>query len=179
MYLITNNPINTTPLRKAPKRSTPFIYHSDIIHDPDNIIYQKIDGVSMGCHLVPIYANYYMSHIDNNVIPTMHNLPILYVGNTLLLINNQQKLRNIVQIFKNNSVLNFTSELEKHQQIIFLDIKIKRQNNIIMTSIFEKRTASDDYINLNSCCPQQYKIGVIKILLHRTYNSSNYELLNI
>ena len=149
---------------------------------PENIIYQQIDGVSMGSPLGPIYANYYMSHIENNILPNMHNPPTLYcryVDDTLLLVNNQQQLNNIVNVFKNNSVLNFTSEIEKHQQINFLDITIKRDNGNIITSIFKKPTASDDYINFNGCCPQQYKIGVIKTLLHRAYhNSSNYQLFN-
>ena len=54
--------------------------------------------------------------IENNVLPTMHNPPILYcryVDDILLLINNQQQLRNNVQIFKNNSVLNWKTPANK------------------------------------------------------------------
>ena len=45
--------------------------------------------------------------------------------------------------------------------------------------MFTKPTSSDDYINYKNCCPQQYKVGVIKTLLQRAYqNLENYFLLD-
>ena len=149
---------------------------------PENKLYLQVDGVSMGSPMGPVYANFYMSHIENIIMPSLDKPPLAYmryVDDTLLLIDDYTQLNTIITLFKNNSVLNFTSELEKNNQINFLDITIKKENSRFITSVFKKPTSSDDYINFKGCCPEQYKVGVIKTLLHRAHHlSSNYFLLD-
>ena len=199
--LFTNVPVHQTtdiiinrvfhhPSMPPPKNLSPNILKDLLITcttktpftTPDNKIYQQIDGVSMGSPLGPVYANFYMSHIENMIIPNLDEPPLTYmryVDDTLLLVKNYKQLDMMIASFKNNSVLNFTSEIEKDNQINFLDINIKKKNNKFSTSVFKKPTSSDDYINFKGCCPEQYKIGVIKTLLHRAYHlSSDYFLLH-
>ena len=149
---------------------------------PNNEIYQQIDGVSMGSPLGPLYANFYMSMLENKIIPNLKKPPILYlryVDDTLLLLDNFEQLYDMIDRFKQNSVLNFTSEIEKNEKINFLDVNIDKKEEKFITSVFTKPTSSDDYINYMGCCPKQYKVGVIKTLLYRAYHiCGNYELLD-
>ena len=102
---------------------------------PDNIMYHQIDvNIIKGSPWGSLYANYYMCHIENNVLPTMHSPPILYfryVDDTFYWLTTKKQLKNIVQIFRNNSVLNLTSELEKTTANKIHDITIKKENNNI------------------------------------------------
>ena len=42
-------------------------------------------------------------------------------------------------------------------------------NNILKTSVYVKPTNLGDLVNFHSICPDKYKLGVIKTLLHRGY----------
>ena len=80
---------------------------------------------------------------------------------------------------KRNSILNYTSEIEKYKQINFLDVTIEKKDERSITSVFTKPTSSGDYTNYKGSFPQQYKVRVIKTLLHRAYHiSANYFLLD-
>ena len=101
-----------------------------------------------------------MSHIENIIIPNLDepsHTYTRYMDDNLLLVKDYKQLDMIIASFKNNSVLNFTSEIEKNNQINFLDINIKKVNNVFSTSVFKKPTSSDDYINFKGYCPNQYK----------------------
>ena len=72
----------------------------------------------MGCPLGPLYTNFYMSFIEKKTIHLMKKTPFLYcryVDDTLILAKNYNVLKNILEIFKKNSILIFTSEYKKKQ----------------------------------------------------------------
>ena len=58
----------------------------------------------------------------------------------------------------------------------FLDIKISRENNTFVTSVYHKPTFSGFYINFESFIPEIYKRWLIETLLHRSFRlCPNYE----
>ena len=58
----------------------------------------------------------------------------------------------------------------------FVDIKISRENNKFVTSVYGKPTFSGVFTNFKSFIPDIYKCGFIETLLHRSFRlCSNYE----
>ena len=106
-------------------------------------IYIQRDGVSMGSPLGPTLANYYMCYIENNVLPTMDNPPVVYaryVDDVFILTKNIQTLHELKEKFETSSVLRFTFEIEKKQSLAFLDVRIIRNNGRIHTEVYVKYT---------------------------------------
>ena len=83
------------------------------------------------------------------------------------------QLTQIKTKFEQESVLTFTHEIEKDRQLSFLDCLIKRFDDTLQTSVFVKDTNAGDCLNYKSVCPDRYKTGVIKTLLHRGYHVSS------
>ena len=75
--------------------------------------------------------------------------------------------------FEADSVLKFTFETEKNNQLPFLDTIVRRFDFKFKTSVYVKSTNAGDCINYSSICPERYKTGVIKTLLHRGYHISS------
>ena len=58
----------------------------------------------------------------------------------------------------------------------FLDIKVNRENNKFVTSVYRNHTFSGVFTNFERFLPDIYKRGLIEILLHRSFRlCSNYE----
>ena len=67
--------------------------------------------------------------------------------------------------------IKFTLEFEQ-----FLDVKITRSNNQLITSVFRKATFSGVFTNFKSFMPVTYKFGLVHTLLHRSFSiCSSYE----
>ena len=77
--------------------------------------------------------------LENKIIPNLKKTPILYlryVDDTLLLLDNFEQLYDILDRFKRNSILNFTSEIEKNEKISFLDVNIDKKDEKFITSVY-------------------------------------------
>ena len=133
----------------------------------------KENTSSMGSTLGPCFAEFYMSHLENGVFENDPSLrpPIYvrYVDDCFLVLENRKLIVPILQKFEQNSVLKFTVEFEKYQQLAFLDCLIKKLDSSFKTSVFIKDTNAGDCLNFKSICPDRYKTGVVKTLLHRAH----------
>jgi len=144
----------------------------------DGDIYVQCDGVSMGSPLGPTFANFYMCNLENTVFrehpsakPPMY---IRYVDDICLLVSDYRKLEEIKTLFEDNSVLSFSYEIETNKTIPFLDVLVDRSHvGTWRTSVYVKPTNNGDCLNYRSMCPERYKIGVIRALLHRGYHVSS------
>ena len=75
--------------------------------------------------------------------------------------------------------IRITSETDNRNSISFLDIKIIRDNNKFMISVYGKPTFSRVFINFGSFIPNSYKYDLLFTLLHRAFNFySNFELFH-
>lgn len=143
---------------------------------PDNDIYIQTDGVSMGSPLGPLFANFYMCHIENNLLPSLSNPPSMYtryVDDIFLVIENIKTLEEIKSKFEENSVLKFTYEIEERKTIAFLDVNVKRHQHSVITGVHTKPTNSGECLNYNSFAPHQYKTGIIRTFLNRAHKICN------
>ena len=72
--------------------------------------------------------------------------------------------------------IKFTSETENENSILFLNIKITRDNNKFMTSVYRKLIFSGVFTNFGSFIPKSYKYKLLFTLLHRSFRlRSNFE----
>jgi len=144
--------------------------------------YIQIDGVSMGCVLGPTFANYYMGHLEEKVLNNNPNKPEIYcryMDDIFISSDKDNSLQILKDSFEKQSVLKFTFEKSNNDEINFLDVHIKSNGNIFHTSVHIKDTNNGDYLNYKSICPQRYKVGVIKTLLHHAYLiSSNWDVFD-
>ena len=69
-----------------------------------------------------------------------------------------------------HSNLSFTAEKEENGTLAFLDIKISRENDCFVTSIFRKTTFIGVYMDFRSFLPYQFKTNLILTLLHRVFS---------
>ena len=66
-----------------------------------------------------------------------------------------------------------------NNSISFLDIKINRNNNRFLISVYYKPTFSGVFTNFDSYIPLSYKSGLISSLLYRAFKlCSNFELFH-
>ena len=74
--------------------------------------------------------------------------------------------------------IKFTIEKEKNNQLPFLDILNNRLSNKLVTSVYRKRTYTGLLTNYNSFTSPNYKKGLIKTLIDRTFriNIDIYQL---
>ena len=96
------------------------------------------------------------------------NLNLLSIEGTLM-INSYFFARNTTfqnYLNRQHKNIRFTSEIENENSISFLDIKIRRDNNIFTTSVYYKPTFSGVYTNFGSFIPKSYKYNLLFTLLH-------------
>ena len=65
---------------------------------------------------------------------------------------------------------------KKHGSLSYLDVKINRQNNKFVTSVYRKPTCSGVFTHFESYIPDMHKRGLIETLFHISFRlCSNYE----
>ena len=75
-------------------------------------------------------------------------------------------------INKKHKNMKFSIETEINGSLSFLDVKIFRENDKFVTSVFRKETFSGVYYNFISFIPLEYKFGFVHTLLNRCFNLS-------
>ena len=91
------------------------------------------------------------------------------------MILNKDKILKVLNSFNNfDPNIKFTFELEKNEQLNFLDILvIKNKNQSISADIYKNPTFSRRYVNFASNHSHSTKIGIIKNTLHKIVNLSS------
>lgn len=141
----------------------------------DGSIYVQKGGVTMGSPLGPLFANFYMASIEENILNNNLKPKIYcrYVDDIFLLVEDENKVIELKDKFESNSILKFTYEMGSGNRLAFLDVNVSQTNNSFDTSVYVKSTNIDDCLNYRSDAPDQYKKGVITTLLHRAYKISS------
>ena len=144
----------------------------------EGIMYDQVDGVAMGSPLAPILANLFMGHHERRWIETfVGDKPRVYkryVDDIFCLFDNKTQAM-VFYHYINNQHLNikFTFEEEDNNRLPFLDVLIDNNGQKITTSVFHKSTYTGLLTSYNSFVPLQYKIGLIRTLLDRTFRINN------
>ena len=87
-------------------------------------MYVQVDGVAMGSPLGVLFANFYMGSLEEKIFTQHPDLkPPLYaryIDDIFINASSEEHVTQLIDIFKNNSALNFTHEIEEDQQLPFL-----------------------------------------------------------
>ena len=66
--------------------------------------------------------------------------------------------------------ITFSTESELNQSLPFLNVSVSRDNNKFTTSVYRKPTFSGVYSNYCCFLPDDYKLGLIRTLIHRVFH---------
>ena len=144
----------------------------------------------MSCSLGPVVANLFMGFHEKRWLDQFQSCDVLlcrqYVDDIICLFNSEQDADESFKFLNaEHPNIKFTFEKEKDGKLAFLDVLISKTDQDLCTSVYRKMTAIGLYTNFVSFTPYSHKIGLIKILIHRTYEISsswtsfNKEISNI
>ena len=145
----------------------------------DNKYYSQIDRVAMGSPLGPTLANIFLCYHESNWLKDYRKdfKPVYYkryVDDIFVLFNKPEHVQFFLE-YMNKKLKNkkFSIETEINGSLSFLDVKIFRENDKFVTSVFRKETFSGVYTNFISFIPLEYKFGLVHTLLNRCFNLSS------
>ena len=137
-----------------------------------NGIYEQNDGVDMGPPLGPVLAGILMVELETSIIPTLHKSLLKserYVDDTFCYVKIGTLNDILCELNGFHQNIQFTYELEKNNQLAFLDVLLIRNNTTIKTTVYRKSTNSDIYLNWKSFSPCSWKRGTSKTITRRAY----------
>ena len=122
----------------------------------------------MGSPLGPLLANIFMTSLEEDIMPTLKSCLTnwkRYVDDTHAFVE-PTKVKFIWNKLKNyHPNIKFTFELEKNNEINFLNVLIKRVNNKkLETGVHRKPANTDICINWNPHAPIEWKIGHLNLI---------------
>ena len=134
----------------------------------DGVIYEQIDGVSMGASLGPVLANIIMTELERVVVDDLIRTGKIkfyarYVDDTLLLVK-PEDIDEIVARF-NSFHKNIEFTVDRFDDCVphFLDLEIHPDG----ISIFRKETHTAQFVHFNSFTKWNHKIAWIRSLVTR------------
>ena len=142
----------------------------------DGTLYQQKDGLAMGSPLSCVIANFYLCHIENEIMEDAALKPSLYgrfIDDCFVEVRDMDHLAALQREFIRKSSLNFTNEVSIQNKIPFLDVLVEAADSRYNSTVFTKPTKSPDCINYKCEAPEKYKTGVIITLLERAWKICN------
>ena len=96
-----------------------------------------------------------------------------YVDDIFVQVEDVDELEKLKQLFEDNSVLNFTYELNINNKLPFLDVYVDATENQFKTKVYRKPTSQGNCLNGKSECSEKYKHSVISNYLNRAFRTSD------
>ncbi|KAF0313069.1 hypothetical protein FJT64_016313 [Amphibalanus amphitrite] len=137
---------------------------------PQGQLYYQKDGIAMGSPLGVLFAQAFMSAVENEVLSESRvkpNLYCRYVDDILVEVSDMSSLQRLKARLEEVSGLSFTVEESVANKISFLDVSIDAASGNFTTSVYRKPTDNERCLNGGSECPQRYKDGVVRAYVHR------------
>lgn len=132
-------------------------------------------GTAMGNPLSPFLANIFMDHFEKSAKEKFTYFPRIwfrYVDDIFAIFDKSENLDNFLsQLNSMYTSINFTVEIEKSNEIPFLDLKVIRNSDgNIEFDIYRKITHTDRYIFHDSHHTPTHKRAAFNSLVHRLIN---------
>ena len=148
------------------------------------MLYEQVEGVTMGYPLSPVVANLYMEAFEKYAIEYFPLKPKWwkrFVDDTNI---NWPHGKESLDVFLEhlNSCsehIKFTMEVEEDNQIPFLDVLITKRNcGALGHQVYRKKTHTDRYLHVESHHLPTQKTGVLNTLVTRAITISDEDHLN-
>ena len=141
----------------------------------DGTIYQQKFGVAMGGPISPIIANIVMDFMFKKYMETVPadikpRLLKKFVDDSVSVVKESAvtELTNFMNGLDPTGNLSYTCELPENCKLPCLDLLFHKKNDgTLKTTVYRKKTHTDQYLNFSSHHPLQQKQGVIRTLLDR------------
>ena len=132
----------------------------------------------MGSPLGPALGNLFMDYHENKWFSSEESSTVLfykrYVDDIFCLIKCETDAKRFLTFLnRRHSNIKFTIEKEKINQLPFLDILNDSSSNKLVTSVYRKPTYTRLLTNYNTFTYPNYKKGLIKTLIDRTFCINN------
>ena len=130
---------------------------------------------TLGDPLGLTFANFFLCYhekiwLQNCPSEFKHVIYRRYVNDAFLLFHSKHHVKKSQKYLnRQHKNIKLTSETKNENSISFLDIKITRDNNKFMTSVYRKPTFSGVFTNFGSFIPKSYKYNLLFTLLHRAF----------
>lgn len=145
----------------------------------DETFYNQTYGMPMGNPLSPTIADIVLDALleqtTNDLKKQGVNLKLLtkYVDDLFAIIKEEDE-ELILKTFNNyHNKIKFTIEKEENQSIPYLDMRLFRDNNMIITDWYTKSIASGRLINYHSTQPTQQKTNTAKNMIEKVLKISD------
>ena len=125
----------------------------------------------MGSCISPVVANIFMEHIECSALTTFRKpsrIWLRYVDDVYCVIKSSviDDFHHHVNSISSN--IKFTLELEDNSSLAFLDVRVNHTVNCkLWTTIYDKPTHTDRYLQIDSHHPLHHKLAVARTLYHR------------
>ena len=145
-------------------------------------LYLQIDGAPMGGCVSPTLANIFLGHhekswLDNCPVEFRPTFYTRYVDDTFTLFHNEDQAKKFLGYLNSqHPSIKFTMEIEKNNQLPYLDVLVKKQNSSFETDVYRKSTFTGLGMKFNSKISEIYKYNLVNCLLERAFKicSSEY-----
>ena len=134
--------------------------------------YVETDGAAMSLPLEPVLTHIFMIELENSLLPNLTKFKIFwkrYVDETICFVKIDITKFIIAVLNSFNKNTQFTFDEENDETVPFFDILISRKRNDITTTVYQKSTCNDIYLNWNAFAPATWKTGTLKTLVIRAY----------
>ena len=132
--------------------------------------YEMTNGLAMGCPVSPIVANIFMSQLEEKAINDMPSKPSLwlrFVDDVLAIVKRRALQVTLETLNAQHDDIAFTMEVEENGQLPYLDARIARKDNQLLTSVYRKPTDTGRYLSFDSHHPISCKRSTVDALLSR------------
>ena len=129
----------------------------------DNMWLQK-HGTAMGTCMAPSYANLFMGPLEEKMLETSPEKPIVwlrYIDDIFFIWSHGRPALETFITHVNNfhHTIKFTSEISP-SQIPFLDVMVSLKDGKLQTDLFSKKTDTFNYLHWGSCHPHHTKQSI-------------------
>ncbi|XP_015121934.1 uncharacterized protein LOC107044532 [Diachasma alloeum] len=138
--------------------------------------YKQECGLPMGSPLAPVLADMVMQDLEATCLDNLGFEVAFYKRyvDDIITAVPANSIQDVVRCFNSHHErLQFTFEEESNDSMPFLDLRLIRQGNSIITDWYKKPTWSGRYLNFKSHHPSSRKRGVVYMLGDRTVKLSH------
>ena len=134
-------------------------------------LYQQINGLAIGAATSGFAAEIFLQKLEKIALSTFFCPPEVwrrFVDDTFAKIKRILLQQFKEHLNKQNQYLKWTEEVEVDNQLAFLETKVhKREDGSVQTTIFRKKTHTDQYLQFSSNHHIQHKLGIYSCFKNR------------